>query len=128
MWPRSSAFVRPALLLDQRADVNARASVDQAGIGGQTAIFHAVTQFDDGGLPMARLLVERGADLGVRAKLPGHYEQPDEIVECTPLGYALRFQAESQPQGQDDWVLVRTGGDRVSRLLPTRLTCLKAGS
>lgn len=89
-----------ALLLDRRADVNARATVDHAGIGGQTAIFHAVTQFDDGGLPMARLLVERGADLSVRAKLPGHYEQPDEIVECTPLGYALRFQSESQPMGR----------------------------
>jgi hypothetical protein len=27
----------------------------------------------------------------VRAKLPGHYEQPGEIVECTPLGYARLF-------------------------------------
>ena len=35
------------LLLDRGADVNARATVDDAGIGGQTAIFHAVTQFDD---------------------------------------------------------------------------------
>jgi ankyrin repeat protein len=82
------------LLLDRGADVNARAAVDDAGVGGQTAIFHAVTQFGDGGLPMARLLVERGADLSVRVKLPGHYERPDEIVECTPLGYALRFQNE----------------------------------
>ena len=89
-----------ALLLDRGADVNARATVDDAGIGGQTAIFHAVTQFDDAGLPMARLLVERGADLSVRVKLPGHYEQPDEVVECTPLGYALRFQTESQPRGR----------------------------
>jgi len=24
-------------------------------------------------------------------KLPGHYERPREIVECTPLGYALLF-------------------------------------
>jgi ankyrin repeat protein len=89
-----------ALLLDRGADVNARATVDDAGIGGQTAIFHAVTQFDDGGLTMARLLVERGADLGVRVKLPGHYERPEEVVECTPLGYALRFQTESQPKGR----------------------------
>jgi ankyrin repeat protein len=80
-----------ALLLDRGADVNARATVDAAGIGGQTAIFHAVTQFDDGGLPSAELLVHRGADLGVRVKLPGDYERPGEIMECTPLGYALRF-------------------------------------
>src|SRR6266481_5526568 len=35
------------LLLDRGADVNAGAIVDEAGIGGQTPIFHAVTQFDD---------------------------------------------------------------------------------
>jgi ankyrin repeat protein len=85
-----------ALLLDRGADVNARATVDEAGIGGQTAIFHAVTQFDDDGLPVAQLLVERGADLAVRAKLPGGYERPGEIVECTPLGYSLLFGGASQ--------------------------------
>jgi ankyrin repeat protein len=79
------------LLLDRGADVNARATVDEAGVGGQTPIFHAVTQFGDWGLPVAQLLAERGADLSVRVKLPGHYERPDEVVECTPLGYALRF-------------------------------------
>ena len=82
------------LLLDRGADVNARATVDDGGVGGQTAIFHAVTQWDDEGLPMAQLLVERGAGLGVRVKLPGHYERLDEVVECTPLGYALRFKNE----------------------------------
>jgi ankyrin repeat protein len=88
--------VAVALLLDRGADVNARATVDEAGIGGQTAIFHAVTQFDDGGLPVTQLLVERGADLTVRAKLPGDYERPGEIVECTALGYALLFGGASQ--------------------------------
>ncbi len=85
-----------ALLLDRGADVNARASVNEAGVGGQTAVFHAATQFDDGGLPVTQLLVERGADLTVRAKLPGDYERPGEIVECTPLGYALLFGGTSQ--------------------------------
>ena len=80
-----------ALLLDRGADVNARATVDEAGVGGQTAIFHAVTQFDDDGLPMAQMLIERGADLTLRVKLPGAYERPGEIVECTALGYALLF-------------------------------------
>jgi hypothetical protein len=84
-----------ALLLDRGADVNARADVDDSGIGGQPAIFHAVTQFDDYGLPVARLLMERGADLTVRAKVPGDYDRPGETVECTPLGYALRFGGES---------------------------------
>jgi ankyrin repeat protein len=85
-----------ALLLDGGADVNARATIDEAGVGGQTAIFHAVTQFDDGGLPVTQLLIERGADLAVRVRLPGDYERPGEIVECTPLAYALRFGGQGQ--------------------------------
>jgi len=80
-----------ALLLDRGADVNARATFDEAGLGGQTALFHAVTQFDDVGLPVAQMLVDRGADLAVRARIPGDYERPGEIVEGTALGYALRF-------------------------------------
>jgi ankyrin repeat protein len=88
------------LLLDRGADVNARADVDQSGVGGQTPIFHAATQFYDWGLPVARALIERGADLSIRAKLPGHYERPGEVVECTPLGYALLFPgAEGKSEG-----------------------------
>ena len=81
------------LLLDRGADVNARADVDEWGVGAQTPIFHAVTQYFDFGLPVAQLLIERGADLSVRAKLPGHYERPGETVECTPFGYAKLFPA-----------------------------------
>jgi ankyrin repeat protein len=80
-----------ALLLDRGADVNARATVDETGVGGQTALFHAVSQPDDGGAAITQLLLERGADPSVRVKLPGDYERPGEIVECTALGYALRF-------------------------------------
>jgi len=79
------------LLLERGADVNARAVVDEQGLGGQTPIFHSATQFFDGGLPMTQLLVERGADLSLSVKLPGHYERPGEVVECTPLGYAVLF-------------------------------------
>jgi hypothetical protein len=78
-------------LLDRGADVNARATMDGPGVGGQTPIFHAASQNGDWGLAVTQLLLERGADLSVRAKLPGHYERLDEVVECTPLGYALRF-------------------------------------
>ena len=79
------------MLLDAGADVNARALVNDAGIGGQTAIFHAATQFEDGGLDVVRLLLERGADLAIRARVPGHYERLWETFEGTVLGYALQF-------------------------------------
>ena len=86
-----------ALLLDRGADVNARATIDEAGVGGHTAIFHAVTQFDDEGLPVTQLLIEHGADLPRFARsFPGDYERPGEIVECTALGYALLFGGASQ--------------------------------
>jgi ankyrin repeat protein len=80
-----------SLLLEQGADVNARAVIDASGVGGQTPIFHAATQFHDHGLPIVDLLLRKGADLNIRAKLPGHYERPDEFVECTPLDYATLF-------------------------------------
>lgn len=79
------------MLLDRGADVNARATVDANGVGGQTPIFHAATQFYDEGLPIVQLLLDRGADLSIRVKLPGNYEVPGEIVECTPLEYAQLF-------------------------------------
>jgi ankyrin repeat protein len=85
------------LLLDRGADVNGKAVVDNDGVGGQTAVFHAATQGGDCGLSIVRFLVDRGADLTVRAKLPGHYEKPGEIVDCTPLEYALLFPGNQGP-------------------------------
>lgn len=85
------------LLLDRGADVNATAMLDETGVGGQTPIFHAATQPDDAGLPLVQLLVERGADLTVRATIPGHYEAPGELMECTPFEYALRFPGDQGP-------------------------------
>ena len=85
------------LLLDRGAEVNGKAIVDRDGVGGQTSIFHAATQSGDSGLSIVRFLVDRGADLTVRAKLPGHYERPGETIECTPLGYALLFPENRGP-------------------------------
>lgn len=85
------------LLLDLGADVNATAMVDDTGVGGQTPIFHAATQPDDAGLTLVQLLVERRADLNVSARLPGHYEVQCEVMDCTPLEYALRFPGGQGP-------------------------------
>jgi Ankyrin repeats (3 copies) len=79
------------LLVERGADVNAPANLDNHGVGGQTAIFHAVTHSGDWGYSVAKYLVENGANLSLRVKLPGHYERLDEIVECTPREYATLF-------------------------------------
>lgn len=97
------------LLLDRGADVNAHAEVDESGVGGQTPIFHTVTQFYDWGLPVAQLLIDRGADLTVCTKLPGHYERHDEIVECTPLAYARLFPGSSYQNRSIELLLERGG-------------------
>jgi ankyrin repeat protein len=98
------------MLLERGADVNARALVDDDGVGGQTPIFHAVTQFYDGGLPMTQLLLDHGADLTVRVKLPGHYEQPGEVVECTPLGYSMRFPCDDHKNEHKTETFLRERG------------------
>jgi Ankyrin repeats (many copies)/Ankyrin repeat len=98
------------LLLDRGADVNACATVNDAGVGGQTPIFHSATQFGDHGLDVTQLLLDREADLSVRVKLPGHYDRPDEIVECTPLGYSLLFPGAERKTNGETVALLRARG------------------
>jgi hypothetical protein len=66
--------------------------MDGDGIGGQTAIFHAVTQFEDRGLPMTELLVEHGADLNVRV---AYYI---DVRDVDALCAELKPQLDTLPQ------------------------------
>ena len=84
------------LLLDRGAGVNARAAVDGTGIGGQTPIFHSASQFDDKGLEVTQLLLDRGADPLIQAKLPGRHDDPSDFVEGTALAYASKFPGEDE--------------------------------
>lgn len=84
------------LLLDRGAGVNARAEVNDAGVGGQTPIFHSASQFGDKGLEVTRLLLDHGADATIRAKLPGQHDDPSDFVEGTALAYASRFPGEDE--------------------------------
>ena len=78
-------------LLDRGADVNARADIDASGVGGQTPIFHALTHFKGVNPEVAQLLIDRGADLTIRARVPGHYERPGELLDVSAAEYAAIF-------------------------------------
>jgi len=80
-------FDAARLLLDRGADVNARADIDANGVGGQTPIFHASTHFKAVNPEVAQLLIARGADLTMRARVPGHYERRGEILDVSGAEY-----------------------------------------
>ena len=79
------------LLLDRGADVNSRAEIDTDGVGGQTPIFHALTHFERANPEVAELLLQHGADLTIRARVPGHYERKGEVLDVTAAEYATLF-------------------------------------
>lgn len=78
-------------LLDLGIDVDARAEVDDNGLGGQMPIFHAVNSNRNHCRPMMELLVEAGANLDVRLRGltwgPG-YDWETVLFDVTPISYA----------------------------------------
>jgi hypothetical protein len=91
-------------LLDHGMDVNVRAAVDAEGFGGHTPIFSAVVSYawyvgskyaspKPDRDPFAELLLERGADVNVRASMRSrlHSDVMHEYREITPLGWGTRF-------------------------------------
>ncbi len=94
-------------MLESGADVNARAAVDADGFGGHTAIFGCVVsqpfrvgaRHDDA---VARLLLDAGADVTVRASLRKELRFVDdetlhEYRDVTPLEWGEQFHDQ-------DWV------------------------
>jgi hypothetical protein len=79
------------LLLDRGADVNARADVDGNGLGGQTAIFHALAHFTGANPEITRLLIDRGADLTIRARVPGRGEHTGKVLDVSVVEYNETF-------------------------------------
>jgi hypothetical protein len=83
-------------LLEEGADVNARASVDAEGFGGHTALFNAVVGGPHQDALFATELVRRGAAKGTRASLRKFLdwrEQPrwHEARDVTPTEWARTF-------------------------------------
>jgi ankyrin repeat protein len=80
-----------AVLIQEGADVNARAVIDARGMGGQTPLFHAVNSNLNHCRPVMELLVEAGAELDIRLKgLVWGDTMPWETVvfDVTPISYA----------------------------------------
>lgn len=79
------------VLLDNGADVNARADQDANGLGGQTPIFHSVNSIFNYCRPMMEILVDAGADLDIRVRslLWGDSMSWETVVhDVTPISYA----------------------------------------
>jgi hypothetical protein len=79
------------VLIEAGAEVDARADVDSAGIGGQTPLFHTVNSNHNYCRPMLELLIDAGADPGilVKALLWGDTMPWETVVfDITPISYA----------------------------------------
>jgi hypothetical protein len=79
------------LLVERGADVNARAEIDSNGVGGQTPAFHALTNHNGKNSKLGQFLIACGADLTIRARVPGHYERPGEILDVSASEYAAIY-------------------------------------
>lgn len=100
-------------LLEQGADVNARAAIDEDGFGGHTALFGTVVSQPNFWMnhqnrsqvaPFTKLLLDRGADPNLRASIrkklhPGYgpkydVEKTFEYRDVTALSWGRRFHAK----------------------------------
>jgi ankyrin repeat protein len=79
------------VLIEMGADVDARAAVDEHGLDGHTPLFHTVNSAWNRSAPLMRLLLDAGADPGIR--LAGltwgrGMEWETTMFDVTPISYA----------------------------------------
>jgi hypothetical protein len=80
------------VLIDNGADVNAKAGIDENGFGGQTPIFHTVNQNMNQSLEMLDFLLSNSADLSITIKglIWGKgYDWETFIPAINPISYAM---------------------------------------
>lgn len=80
------------VLVNNGADINAKAGVDENGFGGQTPIFHTVNQIRNNSAAMLDFLLSRSADLQITVKglIWGKtYEWETLLPSVNPISYAM---------------------------------------
>jgi len=80
------------VLVQNGADVNAKAALDEYGFGSQTPIFHTVNQNMNNSADMLHFLLEHGADLNITVKgliWGKDYEWETFIPSVNPISYAM---------------------------------------
>ena len=80
------------VLVNNGADVNAKAGIDENRFGGQTPIFHTVNQNSNQSIDMLNFLLSKSADLKIT--VPGliwgkGYEWETLIPAVNPISYAM---------------------------------------
>ena len=78
-------------LVELGADVNARAGVNEFGVGGHTPLFHTVNSNANRSAPVMRLLVEAGAEVEFRVAALDWgkgYPWATTFFDVTPISYA----------------------------------------
>ncbi len=86
------------LLLKYGAEVNAKAKVNEQNVGGQTPIFHSVSQnkWKGEGYVITKLLLEAGADISIKANIQGEFDKKNNVAIYDPLEYAEAFPAQEK--------------------------------
>lgn len=79
------------VLIDEGADVDARAAVDEHGLNGQTPLFHTVNSHANRSAPVMELLIDAGARCDIR--LAGitwgkGFDWETTCLDVTPVSYA----------------------------------------
>ena len=80
------------VLVNYRADINAKGGLDKNGFGGQTPIFHTVNQNSNRSIEMLDFLLSKAADLQITVKglIWGQgYEWETLIPAVNPISYAM---------------------------------------
>ena len=79
------------LLLRRGADLNARAEIGRNGVGGQTPLFHAIGANQGTGWETFEYLLDKGADLTVRARIQCNPAADDKVMDCVHKGSGSLF-------------------------------------